>query len=152
MSRRSPRLALVSGSSSSRPDFWQRRCLEKYFAHLAYEELAREARLSASQVLDYLTLIGAKRLSAKASTEPAAQLPTCWTPSRVRQHLITPRTRTLDRKGLWLVVAMFLVSAAVYIATAARTVTGEDAGEIMVAGYGLKNPHPLPAGASSRWK
>jgi hypothetical protein len=51
-------------------------------------------------------------------------------------------TRVLNRRDAWLLAAMFVGSLVLYAATAARTVTGEDAGELLAAAHDFGVPHP----------
>jgi len=63
-------------------------------------------------------------------------------PDAVRVRLARLQSRPLTVFDGWLVTGMLLASLILYGATAARTVTGEDGGELLAAAHGLGVPHP----------
>ncbi len=122
-----------------------RRHLLRHFEQYADDELAAVTDLSPGQVRAFLESRGAHRTEAQrgriAKRGPVAA-PAPWTPARVREVATRAETRPLDRLDALLLLLMFSASLVLYALTAAHTVTGEDAGELLAAAHGLGVPHP----------
>jgi len=63
-------------------------------------------------------------------------------PGAARAKLTELHSRPLSRLDWLLIAAMLLGSVLLYGVTAARTVTGEDGGELLAAAHGFGVPHP----------
>jgi hypothetical protein len=130
--------------SAPQPDFWQRRYLLKHYRRFDDVTLASATRLSVATVDGFLHRLGARRSPgdlrriAQSSEAP----PAMFSPGAARARLLRLESRPLTRLDGWLIAAMLLGSLALYGATAARTVTGEDGGELLAAAHVLGVPHP----------
>ena len=127
-----------------RPGFWQRRYLLKYYRRFDDVALAAATHLSVASVGGFLHRLGALRSPAdlRRMALSADPPPAMFSPSGARARLVRLQSRPLTRVDWWLIATMLLGSLALYGATAARTVTGEDGGELLAAAHVLGVPHP----------
>ncbi len=125
--------------------FWQRRYLTAYYRDCDDATLALGSGLSTLRVTEYLARVGGTRSAgdlrriAAAGVKPAPEM---FTPETARRAMTRLQTRPLRGIDGLLIAAMFLGSAVLYALTCARTVTGEDAGELLAAAHGFGVPHP----------
>jgi tetratricopeptide (TPR) repeat protein len=134
----------MSQGGRDRTSFWQRRYLLRRFEDLDDGALAAATGLSAATVAATLQAYGATRTPAdwRRIQREALAAPPMFSPSWLRARLILLRSRRLTRIDALLLLGMFVATMAIYLATAARTVTGEDAGEFLAAAHGFGVPHP----------
>ena len=134
----------MNHGTAARPGFWQRRYLLRYYRRFDDATLARAAGLPTTTVDAFLHRLGALRSPkdlrriAQSEEEP----PAMFSPEAARKRLARLRSRPLTPLDWWLLAAMLLGSLALYGATAARTVTGEDGGELLAAAHVFGVPHP----------
>ena len=139
-----PRPRGTRDDSAPHADFWQRRFLLRHYRRFDDEALARASGLSIAAVDGFLTRLGATRSAgdlrriAQSDDEP----PMMFSPAFARAKLTELHSRPLTGLDWLLVAAMLLGSLVLYGLTAARTVTGEDGGEILAAAHGFGVPHP----------
>jgi tetratricopeptide (TPR) repeat protein len=131
-------------STGARPSFWQRRYLLRRYEDFSNASLAQATGLSEARVAEFLASEAATRSRADErriarGTEPA---PVMFTPQRGYARLTRVQTRPLRMFDVLLLLTTFAGSALLYLATAARTVTGEDAGEFLAAAHTFGVPHP----------
>jgi Flp pilus assembly protein TadD len=130
--------------SEVRPGFWQRRYLLKHYRRFNDGALAQASGLSSAAVDGFLTRFGATRSAGDLrrialSDEPA---PAMFSPAFARAKLTELHSHPLCRCDWLLVTALLVGSVLLYGVTAARTVTGEDGGELLAAAHGFGVPHP----------
>ena len=132
-------------SARTRPTFWQRRYLLRHYRRFSDADLAAGSGLTETVVQGFLDRQGAtrpagdlRRLEQAGRREP----PPMFTLATARRVVTRLAARPLSRLDGALVLGMFLASLLLYAATAARTVTGEDAGELLAAAHGFGVPHP----------
>jgi Flp pilus assembly protein TadD len=125
--------------------YWQRRYVLRHYRRFTDAELAAGAGLPVSVVSETLRWHGAIRSRGdeqRSAKRGSASPPWMFTPGNARRALTRCTSRPLTRLDAVLLVAMLSGSLALYAATAARTVTGEDAGELLAAAHTLGVPHP----------
>ena len=134
----------MSEHSRPHPDFWQRRYLLRHYRRFDDGALAYAVGLPIAVVDEFLTRLGAtrsvgdlRRIALADETAPAM-----FTPALARAKLVELHSRPLTRLDWLLVVWMLLGSLLLYGLTAARTVTGEDGGELLAAAHSFGVPHP----------
>jgi len=130
--------------SEVRPGFWQRRYLLRHYRRFDDVALATATRLPVTTVAAFLHRLGALRspgdLRRIAQSEDPP--PSMFSPAAARARLVRLQSRPLTRPDWWLIAAMLVGSLILYGTTAARTVTGEDGGELLAAAHVLGVPHP----------
>jgi len=125
--------------------FWQRRYVLAHYREYDDLALAAGSGLSVRRVSDFRERMGATRSVGdlrRMEVLGPRPAPAMRTPATVRQALTRLTTRRLTRLDALLVCVMFLGSAALYAVTCARTVTGEDSGELLAAAHEFGVPHP----------
>lgn len=130
----------------SRPlGFWQRRYLLRHYREHDDVTLAAGAGMSPRAVAAFLDRMGGvrsagdlKRIEKRGVVPP----PAMFSPETARQAVTRLASRPLTALDLVLMAGLFVGSLVLYAATAARTVTGEDAGELLAAAHGFGVPHP----------
>jgi Flp pilus assembly protein TadD len=125
--------------------WWQRRYVLRHYRRWRDAELAASSGLPVSVVSETLRWHGAIRSAGderRIVRRGRASPPWIFTPGNARRALTRCTSRPLDRTDAVLLAAMLIGSVALYAATAARTVTGEDAGELLAAAHTLGVPHP----------
>ena len=128
----------------ARPDFWQRRYLLRHYRRFDDQALANASGLSLATVAGFLTRLGATRSAGdlRRIAESELEPPPMFSPAFARAKLTELHSRPLTTLDWLLVAAMLLGSLVLYGVTAARTVTGEDGGELLAAAHGFGVPHP----------
>jgi len=133
------------GGERSRLTWWRRRYLLRHYKDFDDRTLAAGAGVSPPRVAEFLGRMGATRSTgnlkriAGAGTVPPPEL---WTPELARRAMTRLDSRPLAPLDRVLVAAMFVASLLLYGLTCARTVTGEDAGELLAAAHQFGVPHP----------
>jgi len=128
-----------------RPNVWQQRYLLRHYHSFGDVALADGAGLNVPVVAEFLQRRGAtrstgdlKRIEQRGSAAP----PAIVTPATARRAVTRLSTRPLAPLDFALVAGLFVASLLLYGVTAARRVTGEDAGELLAAAHGFGVPHP----------
>ncbi len=139
------RVERTRSSARRTATFWERRYVLKHFRSCSNDTLSRGSELPMSEVVAVLesnkatrSLGDENRIRKARSVEPPLML----TPRVVLDRATMLDTRVLGRRDAWCLGAMFVLSLMLYAGTAATTVTGEDAGELLGAAHGLGVPHP----------
>ncbi|MGQ0553766.1 MAG: protein O-mannosyl-transferase family [Planctomycetota bacterium] len=136
----------MSSRAESRLTFWQRRYVLGRYRDWSDEHLARGSGLSTEAVRAFLVEQGATRSHADARRIVAEtanlQPPILLSPGVVLRRLTRLRSRPLVLWDGVLLALLLAGSLLLYGLTAARTVTGEDAGELLAAAHGFGVPHP----------
>jgi len=125
--------------------FWRRRYLLKHYQSFDDEALAAGAGIPKTRVTEFLGQMRAvrvpselRRIAAGASAPP----PPLFTPASARHAVTKLQSRPLHAADCSLIALIAVASLVLYAWTAARTVTGEDAGEFMAAAHTFGVPHP----------
>ena len=134
----------MDGVTRGRPSYWQRRYLLARYEDFDDRALALATGLSERAVAETLHSYGARRSGAdwRRIQNHTGAPPAMFSPSGLRARLIRLQSRPLAPLDWLLLLGMLGASLALYVATAARTVTGEDAGELLAAAHGFGVPHP----------
>jgi tetratricopeptide (TPR) repeat protein len=131
-------------TSAKGPTYWQRRYLLRHYRRFDDTSLACATGLSASRVAGFLQPRRAvrspgdcRRIARETEAPPAV-----FTPAFALRRVAQLRSRPLTQLDGVVLALMLVGSVVLYALTAARTVTGEDAGELLAAAHGLGVPHP----------
>lgn len=144
-STRSPGEGADTARAASGLGFWQRRYVLRHHRDFDDATLAVGAGVSPRVIAAFLERQGAMRTAGDArriEQQGRVKPPEMFTPATARRALTRLQSRPLAPLDLALVAGLFLASAVLYALTAARTVTGEDAGELLAAAHGFGVPHP----------
>lgn len=131
-------------SLARRVSWSQGRYLLRHFERHDDASLARETCLSVRVVQAFLASKRATRTEAQRGriAKHRPEPPPFASPGSVLGAATKLTSRPLERMDLVLCALLGLLSLVLYGLTAARTVTGEDAGELIAAAHGLGVPHP----------
>jgi Protein of unknown function (DUF2723) len=125
--------------------FWARRYVLRHYKQFDDRTLAVGAGISQARVAEFLARMGAtrsageiKRIAAAGAVKP----PALFTPEVACRAITKLECRRLTGLDVLLLAVMFVASALLYAVTCARTVTGEDAGDLLAAAHQFGVPHP----------
>jgi len=135
----------AAAQARRRPDVWQRRYLLRHYRRVDDATLATGAGLDEPVVKEFLERRGALRTAGdvrRIEGRGMVAAPALFSPATARRAMTKLTSRPLTRLDAGLIAGLFLLSGVLYALTAARTVTGEDAGELLAAAHGFGVPHP----------